>query len=50
MSVDELSMKTYAQVKQKNVNVKVFNMITRLNEVKTYVKHISCDCKCKFNS
>ena len=38
------------QVKQKNVNVKVFNMITRLNEAKTYVKHISCDCKCKFNS
>ena len=30
-------------------NVKVFNMITRTNEVKTLLKHISCDCKCKFN-
>ena len=29
---------------------KVFHMITRINEVKTLVNHISCDCKCKFNS
>ena len=36
--------------KTKDVNVKVFNMITRINEVKTMVKHISNDCKCKFNS
>ena len=26
---------------------KVFHMITRINEVKTLVNHISCDCKCK---
>ena len=24
-------------------------MITRIYEPKTLVKHISCDCKCKFN-
>ena len=24
-------------------------MITRINEARTLVKHISCDCKCKFN-
>ena len=36
-------------VKQKT-NVKVFNIITRINEPKTLIKHISCDCKCKFNS
>ena len=24
-------------------------VITRINESKTMVKHISCDCKCKFN-
>ena len=24
-------------------------MITRITEAKTLVKHISCDCKCKFN-
>ena len=33
-----------------NANVKVYNMVTRMNEVKTLVKHISYDCKCKFAS
>ena len=40
------------RVKQKDVNVKVFkiyNMIRRMNEVKTLAKHSSCNCKCKFN-
>ena len=36
--------------KQKNINVKGFKMITNTNEVKVMTKHISCDCKCKFNS
>ena len=48
--VDELSMKIWVPSETKDINVKVFNMITRINEVKTLVKHISCDCKCKFNS
>ena len=25
-------------------------MITRINEAKMLIKHISCDCKCKSNS
>ena len=25
-------------------------MITKINEAKTLVKYILCDCKCKFNS
>ena len=25
-------------------------MITRIHEAEPLVKHISCDCKCKFNS
>ena len=25
-------------------------MIARIHKVKTMIKHISCDCKCKFNS
>ena len=29
------------------INVKVFNMVTSINKVKTLVKHTSCDCKCK---
>ena len=31
-------------------NVKVFNLIARINETKTLVKQIPCDCECKFNS
>ena len=45
--VDDLYSKIYVVSGQKAVNVKVFNMITRINEFKTLVKHISCDCKCK---
>ena len=33
--------------KTKGRNVKVSNMITSKNKM---AKHISCDCKCKFNS
>ena len=28
----------------------IFNVITNKNEAKTMVNHVSCDCKCKFNS
>ena len=41
--VGDLSKKICVQSKTKLVNVKVFNMITRINEVKTMVKHISCN-------
>ena len=40
----------YVLKKTKDINVKAFNMITNKNEAKTMIKHISCDCKCKFNS
>ena len=49
-AVDELSTKLYVSSKTNDINVKVFNMIIRMHETKTLVKHISCDCKCKFNS
>ena len=32
-----------------DVNLKVLSMITWTNESKSLVKHISCDCKCRFN-
>ena len=48
--VDELSMKIWVPSATKDINVTVFNMITRINELKALVKHISCDCKYKFNS
>ena len=34
---------------KKDINVKVFNMITNKNEAKALTKHISCNFKCKFN-
>ena len=34
----------------KDINVKVFNMITNKYEAKAMTEHISCDCKCKFDS
>ena len=45
-----LSLKICVPKETKNINVKVFNMITNKNEAKTIAKHISCDCKRKFNS
>ena len=35
--------------RNKRRNVKVFNILTNKNGAKTMTKHISCDCKCKFN-
>ena len=36
--------------KAKDINMKVFNMITNKNEAKTMTKHISCDSRCLFNN
>ena len=48
--VDDLSTKIYVSSETKVINVKVFDMIRRINEAKTLVKHFSYDCKCKFDS
>ena len=48
-SVDDISTKICVSSKTKDINIKVFNMITNINESKTMVKHIWCDRKCKFN-
>ena len=45
-----LSRKMYVPKERKYINVKAFNLITKKNEVKAMTKHISCACKCKFNS
>ena len=42
-SADELSAKMCVPIQTKDVNNQVFSMITSRNEVKTMVKHISCD-------
>ena len=43
--VDDLYIKICVPSKTKDINVKVFNMITNKNEAKTMVNHISCDYK-----
>ena len=43
------SQKFVFQKNPKDINVKTFNMITNKNEAKAMTKHISFDCKCKFN-
>ena len=48
--VDDLSTNICVPSKTKEVNVKIFNLIAKIHESKTLVKHISCNCKCKFNS
>ena len=45
-----LSPKICAPKETKYINFKVLNMIPNKNEAKTTIKHILCDCKCKFNS
>ena len=49
-TVDDLSTKVRVPSKTKDITVKVFIMRTKINEAKTLIKHISCDCKCKFKS
>ena len=38
-AIDDLSTKICVPCKTKEVNVKIFNMITNINEAKTLVKH-----------
>ena len=46
---DDLSGRIFVPNKTKDVNVKVFNTIAGINESKSVVKHVSCNCKCGFN-
>ena len=47
-AVDDLSTKECVPSQTKDINVKVFNMLTRVNEAE--VKHVLCECKSKFGS
>ena len=49
-SFNVISPKICVLKKTKDINVNIFNMIKNKNEATTMAKHISCDCKCKFNS
>ena len=45
-----LSPKICIPKETKDINIKAFNMVTNKDEAKAITEHISCDCKCKFNS
>ena len=47
--VDGLSDRICVPNKTEDVNLSVFNIITRTKESKTLRKFISCKCKCKFD-
>ena len=40
----------FPTTKNKKKNLHLFNMKTGINESRTLAKHISCKCKCKFDS
>ena len=44
-----LSNKVCVPNKTEDLNLSMFNMTTRINELKTLTKHISCEWKSKFN-
>ena len=48
-TLNYLSNKVCVPNKIEDLNQSVFNMITGINESKTLTKHISCECKCKFD-
>ena len=45
----DLSNKVCVPNKIEDLNLNVCNMITGINESRTLTKHISCECKCKFD-
>ena len=49
-SCNVLSPKIIVPKETKDINVKAFNMTANKDEAKAITEHISCDCKCKFNS
>ena len=49
-SCNVLSPKICVSKETKDINVKALDMIANKNEAKAITEHISCDCKCKFNS
>ena len=48
-TLNDLCNKVWVPNKTEDLNLRIFNMITGINESKTLTKHISCECKCKFD-
>ena len=45
----DLSNKSCIPNKTEDLNLSVFNMVPDISESKTLTKHISCECKIKFD-
>ena len=48
-TLNNLSNKVCIPNRTEDLNLSVFNMIKEINELKTLTKHISCECKRKFD-
>ena len=48
-TMNDLPNKVCVPNKAEDLNLRVFNMITGVNESKTFTKHISCKYKCRFD-
>ena len=48
-TLKDLSHRICVPNKTEDLNSRVFNMITGINESKTQTKHISSECRCKFD-
>ena len=48
-TLNDLSNKVRIPNKTETLNLSLFNVITGIKESKTLAKHISCECKCKFD-
>ena len=45
----DLSNKAGVPNKTEDLNLGMFNMVTEINQLKTLTKHISCECKYRFD-
>ena len=48
-TLNYLSNKVRVPNKTEDLNLSVFNMITRINEWEILAKHVSCKCECTFD-
>ena len=48
-TIEDQFSRIYVPNKVEGVNLKVFYVIKRINELKALAKHISCECRCEFN-
>ena len=48
-TLNDLPNKVCVPSKTEDLNLSVFIMVSRINELKTITKQISCECKCRFD-